>query len=305
MKKGIILLLVLCVLLTGCEGREYEQAMALYEAGDYAAASAIFTELADYEDSAAMVTACAYGQAMDAFEAGDFEQAKAAFEALGGYQDSTAMITACRYALAEALFAAGDFRAAQLAFEALGDYQDAAGLAADARWLSIGQYIRRYGQTGEDGVTSVSVAAGAVTVHLAADGPEGLILWAEQTQDLGFLTTRELCQVSLKRERAQADYILSTDTKSYADGLEGFTQITAGGSIPLAELGPDTVLPPEDFSGYARDVYGTEYTWQTPGVTDLVAAQGLLAVLLEQVPALLEQTGTGYTLPELGFQNAQ
>ena len=53
MKKLVALLMVIVALLglTGCDSRNYEKAVGLYEEGQYAEAAEIFEELGDYEDS--------------------------------------------------------------------------------------------------------------------------------------------------------------------------------------------------------------------------------------------------------------
>ena len=126
--------------------RTYKQAVTLLKAGDYDAAIAAFTELANYKDSGEKATeaaalkleaekAVAYAKAEELLAAGDYEAAVAAFAELGDYKDSaekaaeagalkTEADNAAAYAQAEELLAANDYRGAILAFSALGSYQD-------------------------------------------------------------------------------------------------------------------------------------------------------------------------------------
>lgn len=309
MKRLLCLLgaLVLVLSLYGCRQKDYELAQTLYTAGNYKAAREIFSSLGGYEDSAKMVTACGYGMAKDAYNAGELERAEAVFTALGDYGDSRALAQKCRYEMAVQTFEAGEFSQARKQFEALEDYDDSARYAEDARWLSIGQYIRARGQVRQEGITAISADAGDAQVYLGVrEGAEdGLIFWVEKTMDLGFYTQVDGCAITYTRGAETASYTLFTDTLTQSDGMTGQTRTTATGQVALGTLTGETVLERQNFHYYAMDVYGTEYESDTPAVTDLLASQDLLGVLLEQIPALLKVTDTGYTAQELGFAGSE
>ena len=90
MKKLLAVLLVAAMAfsLCGCDSADYKKAVEAMEGGDYAAASAAFKALGDYEDSAAKALECDYQLALDVFESADYTAAVAVFEALDGYAES-------------------------------------------------------------------------------------------------------------------------------------------------------------------------------------------------------------------------
>lgn len=92
MKKIIALLLaaVMLTALTGCDHsqKDYETAVGLYEAGNYAAAKEAFLALGEYENCAELVTECDYQMAIQILESGDLEAAVNALSALGTYREA-------------------------------------------------------------------------------------------------------------------------------------------------------------------------------------------------------------------------
>ena len=100
MKKTSVVLLVViltvALLFTGCgEKGKYDDAMSLYESGDYAGAAAKFESLGDYEDSASMLQVCNYENAKALLESGSYEDALAIFTELGDYEDSANYAAEC------------------------------------------------------------------------------------------------------------------------------------------------------------------------------------------------------------------
>ena len=93
----LLLAMVLC--LCGCDSSDYKKAVSLMESGDYAAAEQMFTELADYKDSAQMVLECRYAQALLAFEQGEYAQARDTFDALGDFKDCKDKVEECKLAI--------------------------------------------------------------------------------------------------------------------------------------------------------------------------------------------------------------
>lgn len=73
MKKTPILglvVLLLCLSLSGCKSSDYKKAASLEEAGDYSAALEIYKEISDYKDSADHIALCeAMISAIDGYEA--------------------------------------------------------------------------------------------------------------------------------------------------------------------------------------------------------------------------------------------
>ena len=145
-----LLLAVILTLLTafGCAVAEeadealleeqYQAAMALYKAEDYAAAAEAFDALGDYEKSKAMANdsrrllkRATYLSAIEMYENEQYYEAYAIFEELGKYERSknylyycTLEIYAIEYKQARELQEAGDYEAALLLYEGLDGYRD-------------------------------------------------------------------------------------------------------------------------------------------------------------------------------------
>lgn len=80
---------------------KYNEAVALMESGDLAAAEAAFEALGDYKDSQTKVKECQYGKAVALMEDGKFSNAMEAFNALGDFQDSSAKAAECEESLTQ------------------------------------------------------------------------------------------------------------------------------------------------------------------------------------------------------------
>lgn len=336
MKKWICAALAaLTLLLCGCSEmafNQYARAQKLYEAGDYAAAAVAFGILGDYQDSAQMSKVCKYATAEQLLAAGDFDKAAKAFKALGDYEDSPERVLGCRYAKAEAFVAEGKLEEAQVVFEgledykdspgramacryalaqgmlerkeylaaaeafaALGNYADAMSLSGDARWLALQEFISRQDQ---------AVTVGDVRVHISPveNDPDAVSIWAEKTQDLGFYTVTDSCGLTFKRGHSQAQYYLMSNTNTQSDGMSGYSRSLMGGSVELAELTKDSLLPLTGFTYYGQDVYGNVTQRTEPWIGELEhfsQIRDMLSALLEAAPTLLEQTG--YTTEDFGL----
>lgn len=66
----------------------YDEAVSLYEEGDYNKALTIFSDLEGYKDSDSMYYACYYGLGEESFLSGDYKDAVTYFEKAGDYNDS-------------------------------------------------------------------------------------------------------------------------------------------------------------------------------------------------------------------------
>jgi tetratricopeptide (TPR) repeat protein len=104
MKRILSILLALAMVfsLAGCTASDYKAAVKTMESGDYAAASAAFKALGDYEDSAALAQQCDYLLATELYNSGDYAAALAAYEALGDYEDSADLARLTKDRLLEA-----------------------------------------------------------------------------------------------------------------------------------------------------------------------------------------------------------
>jgi tetratricopeptide (TPR) repeat protein len=99
---SILLALAMVFALAGCTASDYKAAVKTMESGDYAAASAAFKALGDYEDSAALAQQCDYLLATELYNSGDYAAALAAYEALGDYEDSADLARLTKDRLLEA-----------------------------------------------------------------------------------------------------------------------------------------------------------------------------------------------------------
>lgn len=144
---------------------QYNDALALMEAGEYAKAIDYFEELDGYRDSEEKIQQChtaildgRYRNACAMMDDGRYEEAIAAFEALDGYRDSASKISQCRYQQATALMNAGELDEAYAIFQQLGNYKDA------AKWLdeidlrklktaNVGGYVK-FGTYEQDNVSN-------------------------------------------------------------------------------------------------------------------------------------------------------
>ena len=330
MKKWMcVLLAAVCLLLAGCNSKDYEAAMALYGAGEYDAAAKAFRALGDYSDSAAMVSACEYALAERLCADGNWVAAEAAFAALGNYEDSADRVLRCRYEQAVILLEGGAYPEAGAAFTALGDFADSREMVMRCKyeqgkvWLELGEYAVAkaiFGELGayEDAPRLLEQARWGMLqtflieqppyffgdgyqVGITAGDPGQLTLYAEQTLDLGFYVVVDRCAISFTMGEAEGKYELQTQTQTQSDGLAGRTSTTASGMVELASVTADTLLPLTNVSYYGEDVYGNLYDSSLTWGAVLTNPQALLKVLLEHIPVLLESSGSGYTLQEFGF----
>lgn len=128
MKRRIVCFVIFAVMmlaLTSCKSRNYQEAVELFENSQYSQARTMFTDLADYEDSAAMVRECSYRLALEAMEDGDYEAAYSLFTELADFGASPEMIKKCCYHLASEAMEKKAYLQAKAYLKQAGDYQDA------------------------------------------------------------------------------------------------------------------------------------------------------------------------------------
>ena len=256
------------------------------------AAETAFLQLGDYEDSADMVLRCRYGQGLRLLDEKAYPEAEEIFTALGQWEDSADLVLRCRYEQGKEFLAAEDYAGAMELFSGLAEYQDAPALLEQARWKQLHSFLIRQPFADVDG---------GCLVGITAFDPDQLTLWVEKTMDLGFYVVTDRCEISFTLGQAQGQYLLQTQTQTKADGLTGRSSTTASGAVELASLTADTLLPLTNVSFYGEDVYGNIYHDSLTWGAVLTNPQGLLKTLLEHIPAILEQSGAGYTLQELGL----
>lgn len=132
--------------------REYNDAIALMDAGQYDEAIIAFDAMGDYKDSAIKIDECRtaildgkYNDALTLMEGGNYKEAIDIFKALGSYRDSLEKINeaelAQKYATAENMLAAGEYESALRIFGYLDEYSDSATRAMDAQYMLAEEYL--------------------------------------------------------------------------------------------------------------------------------------------------------------------
>ncbi|MCL2529701.1 MAG: tetratricopeptide repeat protein [Coriobacteriia bacterium] len=110
----------------------YEEAIALYNAGDFKEARSLFAQLSTSQihDISEWIDKCDYGIADKLYKNGNLEEAAEAFEKLGDFSDSKERAAQCRYNLADELFKEGEREEAYFAFIELAGFKDSEARAA-------------------------------------------------------------------------------------------------------------------------------------------------------------------------------
>ena len=103
---------------------KYDDALALFNAGNYSEAYDSFAELEDYKDSASYITECKYQQAVSMYIQENFDSAYEAFTELAAYKDSADYIHEIDYQSALLLFGEGNYSEAKSALEEMKGYKD-------------------------------------------------------------------------------------------------------------------------------------------------------------------------------------
>src|SRR5699024_1272395 len=109
----------------------YQEGKALYDAGDYAGASAALAPLGEYEDAVQLVNQSNYTLAEEKLAQGLGEEAGRLFLAAGDYSDAAARGNDCIYQAALAAKEAGDYDKATELFTLIIGYLDSEGQIQD------------------------------------------------------------------------------------------------------------------------------------------------------------------------------
>lgn len=128
----------------------YNEAMELFNNGNYEEAAQKFTALGDFEDSVECANSSRYHHADQLLGSGEFIKAAEIFENLGYYSDSSDRAKDCRYQYAESLVAQQKHAEAASAFKMLGNYSDSKDRASElyydiaAKHFDEGKYLEAY-----------------------------------------------------------------------------------------------------------------------------------------------------------------
>lgn len=268
MKKRIIALftaVLLLLSLAGCSGSEYRKAKSLYKKGEYAAAQELF-------------------------------------QALGEYKDAPDMVQKCRMGSADLLMQQGDYAGAAQCYEQLGNYENCAALGRKARIHQLWAHILENGETSSDGTKTISGTYNSKGIflnadeeipgtvylflhqdkHILADFTYDMILRIESGHDLAGVTAEHTMKVSMGGT-------VSTSNSTYQGHLN---------------LGSFTRSQPLTLTAYNQvgvDMYGKSTSSQKLEDAPVEELHENLYDLIDGASQLIELTGTGVTLEDLGF----
>lgn len=294
----VLLVLCLCLQLTGCDAKDYTTAIGYYEEGQYQQALELFTGLGDYADSQAMAALCQqyvdYAEAQALFAAGDYQAALDLFTGLQMYKDSPLMVFSCQYHIGMAHLAAGEYRQAIDWLMPLGNYEDCREQVVIAKWHYLYQHIEAAGG-------SIVISAGEDTtaqILLRTEANDGLTLvYVEEGQLLGLPYLHELTiPLSLNVEETTCQVVyrssMVTQVEEIASGivLPGAFSSTGGLSIDSFQ---QTITDEEGQTQVSTD---TASAIMIQSITE--TAQQAIS---QNLNALLESTGTDVSAKDLGF----
>lgn len=133
---AVALALILVLVINGAKKKNYEAAIALFDAGGYAEAASAFDAMGSYEDSMERAALCrqweTYTHASSLAEtddSGKLSEAETLFRSLGTFEDAAQQAVQCRnrveYGAALTLEQEARYEEALVAFTALGEFSDA------------------------------------------------------------------------------------------------------------------------------------------------------------------------------------
>ena len=213
-----------------------------------------------------------------------------------------------KYKKAVELYDSGDYQAAIVIFSELGDYEDSAKYLKDAKWYALHDYIEKNGR--RVGSSYALEKSGPVenyaitTVYVATvdSDPDSLIINATYVKDLGFMQYQDDCVLVVYKDLSYAYYSLNSEHTLVTGGKSGGGECSADGHVEIGYITEWTSLNRNsNFSSYSKDIYGNVESSYSPDETDLTDAQGLLDDLLSFSKSIIEETGLGITLADLGF----
>ncbi len=121
---GIVAIICATVIPQKLNAKSYAEAGELVKQKKYKEAAAVYAELEDYEDSAALYKAAQYNYAAQLEKDENYELARSIYEGLGEYEDSMAKTTSCIYNIAIKTLDDEKFDEAKSLFESIPEYAD-------------------------------------------------------------------------------------------------------------------------------------------------------------------------------------
>ena len=229
-----------------------------------------------------------YNEAVDLMHSKKYEDAIEIFSELDGYKDSETKINECNYKIAVKLMDDEKFEEAREIFLSLGEHGESAQMAITAAQYMLIDYldgkevdieiINEYSATGiqyEDGklyMAYMFVSETAIEVNLSV----GILMAPGETEVL-LIGNDSLSTYSAYYEAEATTYI-------------DFTTYKSGDTITW-----------EDFSVTGRTAQGTRYT-QSETLLD-AAPTSAMTNIAQHLESLLEESGLGLTMADIGFSS--
>lgn len=305
--KKLLTLLLACVFtlsLTGCDKLDYHKAVDLYNKGKFDAAAEIFSELGDYEDSAALSTLSHYWAAITLAEDGKHAEALPRFLKLGDYEDSAQRVTECTYQMAVSEFEAGNYTDAQIHFAEVADYKQASEYLRRINWQAMYEAIS---QIGFDAISGYSIEKeyDGKTYFLEAmhhdHATQELVLEVFESKKGDFDFSDGL-KVTLTCDSTMATFEAGSGFgMDFLDDRIGSSQLGYG-RLDITTCTPETTLVIETFEKHVDDNQGN-YSYSTDPADSLMDEDMAenLTDLLTVIPQLLLDAGIELTLQDIGF----
>lgn len=298
------LALLLTFSLSGCDSLTYREAVNLYNNQKYSEAAELFSQLGEYEDSAALHTRSLYWEAVVLMEQGNYAEAQPRFIELGEYEDCVLRLQECRYQLAVAAFESGDYAQAEAEFLDFADYRQAPEYLRQINWLKFYHYICENGSEG-GGCFVFSTQQDARTVNVLVDSaaPDQITFIASLEKDMGYLF-RDQLSITITRESFDASFAAESTFTMDFDGKKIGSVQTAEGRFSVITCTADMELTPETYTKTVTDNQGKVTDSTNPADSTMFEVmQENYAAIMTVFPQVLADSGLGITLADIGFEN--
>lgn len=179
----LICSLCMALLLTGCDSLKYKKGVDAQEAGNYANAVEIFSELGEYKDSKNRISQCNYIIAQQEMEQGNYAEAIALFEVLGDYEDSVSLEKQCALDYGKALFGASDFAKAREQFNKAEKTDEVERYLRTSAWEMLRTYVENSGPiTKEDESTELIDSKTTIDNYTLTSRQGSIMILAENAE---------------------------------------------------------------------------------------------------------------------------
>lgn len=291
------LALLLTMSLPSCDSLSYREAVNLYNAQKYAEAAELFSQLGDYEDSAALFKRSRYWEAVKLMDLGDYSAALPRFIKLDDYEDSAQRLQECRYQLAVTAFENGEYDHAEKEFLDFSDYRQSPEYLRQINWQKFYDYVLAAG--------TVTAQQEDRTVRILADAaePEKISFTAVWEKEMGY-TFRDELTISVTRDSFEALFTANSSFTMDFKGKDIGSVQTAEGRFSITACTADMELTAEAFTMTVTDNQGKITNSQDPADgTMFPEMQENYTAIMAVLPQVLADSGLGIAPADIGFEN--